>query len=498
MAQRKTKQNSLASRLNPLFLLDTQVVFPFWICLLFFIAYTILSVVRNSHFGSFGFDLGINNQVVWEYSHFQIPITTVDSLGLTSYVPKFAIHVELIYALLAPFYWIWSNANTLLFLQSLFVCISGIPIFLLAKKKGLNTWIQYALLLGYLTFYGVQNALWFDAHSASFASSFLAWFLYFMDGENLLWTTLFFFLAITSKENIAGITFLVSIVYYISTKRKSALYFAGASLLYLGVVFGIYFPHFVKGGYRFSNSDLFSNVNPINLFNTTGKQEIIFYSLAWFGFLALLNPLFLIPAIGDIASYFLLGTKVGGAQTLFEQYHITLAPLLAWATIYTISKRKWLNTKFIAVDLVICMIAFQYVLHLPLSYLSKSWFWTPPKSTTSIEKTIKLIPANASVVAQNNLVPALSQRKDIFVLWPVRKNFATNSPCGKTTCDWFSWSGNPTYLLIDTSKEWDTRHFLENPTNFINGISDLEKEGYIKKASRSDNTTLYLVVKKPL
>ena len=52
------------------------------ICLLFFIAYAVLSVVRHNHYGSFGYDLGINDQVVWEYSRLLPPISTI-GFGLT-------------------------------------------------------------------------------------------------------------------------------------------------------------------------------------------------------------------------------------------------------------------------------------------------------------------------------------------------------------------------------------------------------------------------------
>ena len=51
---------------------------PYIICFLFFVAYATLSIVRHNHYQSFGYDLGINDQLVWKYSTLQWPITTID------------------------------------------------------------------------------------------------------------------------------------------------------------------------------------------------------------------------------------------------------------------------------------------------------------------------------------------------------------------------------------------------------------------------------------
>jgi uncharacterized membrane protein len=163
-------------------------ILPYVLCLFFFLAYSTLSIVRHNHYQSFGFDLGINDQVVWEYSHFHAPITIIDHKVFSS---KLAVHVELIYAFLAPFYWLWSDPRMLLLLQAGFVCFSAIPIYLLAKRQKLHPTLQIALLVSYLLFYGVQNALWFDAHSATFAASFIAWFIYFLVSQKNKWAIFF-------------------------------------------------------------------------------------------------------------------------------------------------------------------------------------------------------------------------------------------------------------------------------------------------------------------
>lgn len=462
------------------------------LCFVFFIAYSILSLIRFWHLGAYGFDLGINDQVVWEYSHFKAPTTTIDAIP---FISKLNVHLEFIYLFISPFYLLWSSPQMLLLLQSFFVCVSGIPIYFICKRHNLHPLLCFVLASAYLSFYGVQNALWFDVHSVSFASSFIAWFLYFLDGDIILPTLVTLILAITSKENIAGITLLISIVYLFTERKGLALVVFFISLLYLFFAFFVFFPHFVTGGYRFQNTHgLLSDANPAYFFDTREKLQTIFYSVAWFGFLPLLSPLYIVPALGDLASYFILGKQLTAAQGLYMQYRITLAPLLVWSTVETISVLKKLNNKYCGLYLFICVCLSQYALHLPLSYLTKSWFWTEPASVSTISHILSAVPNNASIVAQNNIIPFISERDAIYTLWPEQKKFATNSPCGKAVCDWFHWTGNPIYLIVDTSPEWDSRHFLTDRNNFLSGLANMGKAGVIIEYKKNGTTVLYKII----
>lgn len=465
------------------------------LCLLFFIAYSILSVVRHNNYQSFGYDLGINNQVVWRYSQFQLPLTTSDPFP---YETKLVAHVELVYALIAPFYWLWSDARMLLILDAGFLCASGIAIYLLSKKKKLSNFLSLALLIAYLAFYGVQNAVWFDVHSASFAAAFLAWFLYFLESKNNKVALLFLILAITAKENIGLLTFLISSVYFLKRKSKVYIFFMIISLLYVLFIYLIYFPYLTPHPYLYQNTNgLFSNLNPVSLIDSQEKRDAIFYSFASFGFLPFLAPLSLLPILGDLATYFVLASDLKASHGIFMHYRVTLAPLLAWATINSLTRIKKLQTPYIALYIILSTLAVQYILHLPLSYLTKSWFWTQPDSVKDINTLKQTLNSDDSLVAQNNIIPHISQRDKIYTLYPEKKEFLTNSPCDEPMCDWFRWVGEPIYLFIDTSDNWDARHFLVNRENYIQGILNLEKAGVIKKYKQQGNAILYTIEKKP-
>lgn len=466
-----------------------------FICLIFFTAYSVLSIIRHLHYESFGYDLGINNQIVWRYSTFQPPITTVGPFPGSL---KLDTHVELVYAFITPFYWLWSSARMLLLVEAGFLVSGAIAMYLLARDRKLSVPISLSILFSYLTFYGLQNAMWFDVHSASFGAAFIAWMLYFLNKNSLIGTLLFFLLAITAKENIAFITLSLGLVYFISRRNRLSLLIMIASAVYLFFIFFIYFPFIVQKSYLYANhAGLLSNFNLWDMVNTQEKRITIFYSLFSFGFLTLLNPLLLIPVLADLGTYFIIGSDLTGAHGLFMHYRVTLTPLLAWGAIGTIAKYKLLQNKYVAIYIVLVAVFIQYSLHLPLSYLTKSWFWTEPSGVPSIAKLRDSFTPQDAIVAQNNLIPHISKRDKIYTLYPEKKTFTTDSPCGEPECDWFRWYGNPEYLFVDTSPEWDIRHFLANRPEYVRGLANIEKAGIVTRYRTEGNAVIYKVLRNP-
>lgn len=461
------------------------------IIFIFFLCYTTLSIVKHNHFLS-GYDLAIIDQVIWKYSQFKAPISTVVSFFDT---PLYYDHVELIFILIAPLYWVFDSPKTLLIFQTIAICSSAFPIFWLTKKYKLERTVSISIVVSYLSFFGFQFSVWSDAHSLLFGVSFITFFVYFLEVKNYKFASLFFILSIISKEDIALLTFLISFVHFLSIRSKWSFAFSLLSVIYLYIVFFIFFQNIVPGGYRFSGSGgLLSNTNPLSLFDTSEKRQTIFYSLAWFGFLPLLSPIRLLPFIGDLAHYFVIGsTSVQRAHGIFMHYRSSVSPLLAWATITAISKHKKLNKWYTGIYILLCAAFFQYYLHLPLSYMTKEWFWTTPSSVGDIKHVLEKLPEDASVATQVNIAPHISHRDKIYTLWPTTRDFDSNSPCGQKNCKWFRVGKTPEYIVVDTSNDWDVRHFLTSKEEFIETIKVLEKGNLIKEEFRSNNAVLYKV-----
>lgn len=464
------------------------------VCLLFFIAYLILGFIKHLHFET-GYDLAISNQLVYEYSRFHLATPTVSNY---SFVPGLWDHFELIYIFLSPFYWIFSNSETLILLQSLFIGLSGIPVFLLAQKHKLNNVVCYAILFSYFLFFGIQNALYSDVHSLTFAAAFLAFFIYFLDVQKKWQAVLFFFLAITCKEDIALLTFMISFVYLILRRKKFDFYLMLASIFYLFLMFAVWFPHFTLGYIYANPKGLFSDINLLNLFNTREKLQVIFDSFLSFGFLPILNPLLITPFLGDLAHYFIFGNEtVLSAQTIFLHYRVTDSILLIWPVIKIVSKYKKLNNKYFGIYILFFAALVTYTLHTPLTYLSKSWFWTTTSGVSSINKILSFVPNNAYIATQVNIAPHISNRQNLVLIYGDKKDFKNNTPCGKKICDWFKWVGNPKLLVVDSGTDWNIINLLANRPDFINALSNMEKTGYIKLNKKIGSSEIYSIQKKP-
>lgn len=464
------------------------------ICIIFSAAYSTLSLIRHSHFESYGYDLGINDQTVWRYSRFEPPISTIAPFPQRS---KLELHVELIYALISPIYWIWSTRRLLLIVAAVVMCSGGLAVYLLSKHRLKDELISFSLMISYLMFYGLQFAVWFDVHSTGFAAAFLTWFLYFIDSRKKWPAILFFFLAITSKENIALYTLVIALLYLIRRREKLIVFFAGFSVAYLLFIFYVFFPHIIHVSYLYQNHEgLTSNLNPLYLFNSNEKLTTLFYSFLSVGFIPLLNPLTIPLIITHFATFFVIASDLPGAQGLFGHYRVTLGPLLWWSTIITIATFKFFNKKYIALYIIVCAFAVQYSLHLPLSYLSKSWFWKASEPAKTINNVINTsLPPDASIASQNNITPHISHRDRIYTLYPVKKAFTKDSPCGKTVCNWLSWYDHPEFVIVDTSREWDIRHLLIDRPVYLDALKNVEKAGVLKRYKVEGSTILFRVVK---
>src|SRR3989344_8013371 len=109
--------------------LTKERIILYSICLAFFLSYLTLSVIKHNHYLS-GYDLAIMDHGIWQYSQFKIPIST-------SHVyfdkPILYDHIELIFILIAPIFWLINSVKVLLFLQAFSVAISGIAVYLISR-----------------------------------------------------------------------------------------------------------------------------------------------------------------------------------------------------------------------------------------------------------------------------------------------------------------------------------------------------------------------------
>lgn len=378
----------------------------------FGLLYSFFSIARHLRFESFGFDLGIYDQVIWLASR-GLPLFS----SLLDY-HAWGDHFTPTLVLLAPLYWLWESPLVLLFFQAFFAAFGAVPIYLLAQKKIKDQTLAFSLTLAYLLFFGLQNALAFDFHPIVLAATLLAWLFYLYEIKKWLffWLVLVLFLGL--QENFALTTTALGLYFFLQNKdykRGVIISLFGLSWFLLAVLIVIpyfrgepflYLPgHWEKLGWL---GVLESLVYPWS------KVQVMFFSFLAFGFLPLLAPVAWIILLEEFFQRF-VGSPSPNRWGLGFQYNAILAPILAVGAIAAISKYLP-HQKNLAGTLLLAGVVLTQVLANPsLNQLKQKEFYDF-STTRDIQSVLKMIPPEASVAATNNLVPHLSHRRQIILL----------------------------------------------------------------------------------
>jgi uncharacterized membrane protein len=145
---------------------------PWLIALAVFAAYLPISIYRYLRLDPTSWDLGIFTEYVKQYAHLHAPIVDIRAPGMD----LLGDHFHPIVALIAPFFWLFPSAVTLLVAQALLAAVSVVPVSRAAADK-LGTGAGRAIGAAYGFSWGLQQMVNFDVHEIAFAVPLLAFSL---------------------------------------------------------------------------------------------------------------------------------------------------------------------------------------------------------------------------------------------------------------------------------------------------------------------------------
>lgn len=459
-----------------------------WVLILS-VAYSTLSVVRHNHFQSGGFDLGLYDQAVWQYSKFIWPYNTVKD--------RFILgdHLTLTLPLLAPLFWIVNDVRALLVVQAVWVSASIIAVFLLTRHRKFSPFVALGIAFVYSLFYGLQYGLFFDFHPVLLATGLMPWMLYFLETKK---TKLFIISLVTlllTQENM-GLALTSLGFIYIWKKEYRKL---GVGFIFGGLVASLLaaktITFFSPTGFQYTPH---LDFNPIlfikDLFNAAEKQQVWLYTLSTFTFLPLLS-IGAVMAVGfDLAQYFTTGPDFARMWSPFMHHRAILIVYLFLGALDGLAflQKKRANVYLITFILIVSALIQQFIFHYPLNKLAKSDFWQTDQWTIDNEKMIATIPPDMKLATQQSLVPHLSHRKIIYIAWPRVHDFK-EKPCGQTSCWWLDTDSHAQYLLIDVHpNEWLTM-LLETPDHVNEALTDMDKLKKIALLRQVNDIRLYKI-----
>lgn len=448
------------------------------------IVFSVYSLLRYYSFRTVYFDLGLYTYSIERVLHGAEGLQTLilpSTPGHIGHVSPILVFVYLVYALL-PF------PPTLLVLQTILLSAAAWPLFKLAEillGRSDHAGIAAFTYLLYPALHGINR---FDFHVEAFIP-LLAFELLLVLVQGQYRAFLVTSLLLLLTHEFVSILFLwsglVLVLYHLYTKRDSfrgivsrrytwSILLMGAGFLVLaeGLNRWLTPSHAsVFGWLAITTSDYSSSASSIYtglLNNWPFKIRFWLLMLAPLLFLPLREWRWALPVVPWVAI-----TSIGSNTLLYDihsQYPTFVLPFLFFATLWALRRDRPLP--FVATTprrALILVLATTVVLASVFSVLSPANSWDgalasqenqayPPWVTVHDQATARilgLIPANASVLAQEELFTQVSNRREVALDWNASR------------------SGPPEYVAVDIGRFWYSTPVPPLPVSLENVVAGL-------------------------
>jgi uncharacterized membrane protein len=434
------------------------------------------AVLLHAAYQTHAEDLGIMDQALWNTtnSHGQLLHQTIcDTIGDTNClgdIPRTAIHFEPILFLVALFYAAVPSPLTPVVIQALVVASGALPAYWIASRRLGSALAGVVFAALYLAFPALQAPVVGDFHAVTLSAAIILFALYFMLSRNNWGLWIACLLAMTTKEEIPLLVVMIGLSVAVLQRRwRLGLALAGVAVAYLGLALLIIHLSSPIGHSSTASRYAYLGISPLQAAKFVLKHPVqivkqyllgpgrITYLrklLAPAGYLALLSPLTLLIAVPELAINMLSSDPLmysGGGQ-----YNAAIVPVIVVASIESVALlggvAAWIASQ-VPADLreqvrarlaralrtLPAAVSRQLSHPLPrivmagavllafglgvyeqrdrgLTPLTWGFHWPSVTTHDTLANTIvKMIPVAASVSAQSDLVPHVSQRRHIYL-----------------------------------------------------------------------------------
>ncbi len=387
-------------------------------------------------------DLGIMDQVLWNSAHghfwHQTICNSVSDLNCMGDVSRWAIHFEPLMVLLVPLYWLGAGPHVLQFIQVFGVALGALPAYWLGSRRLQHVGAGVLLALLYLTMPTLVSAVTYDFHMVTLAAPLLMFALYFLYARNTPGLIITCLLALGTKEQIALDVFMIGLAASVLQHRWRV----GAALMGLATGWALLALTVIHLASPLGASptamrygSLAATLQRLPLVVSDPQRRAYLVALwgntKWVGIfapwiVALAAPSILLNALSDnvnqysgrlqynadIAPFLVVAMLEGGLVLL-----ALMARLAAWLCA-TRAVRQFapLRVPLVAFSLPMVLSVNLAMLpeHVASLNLSLQMWPVPSAHTAEFYQVLRRIPPTASVSAQAEIVPHLSQRRAIY------------------------------------------------------------------------------------
>ncbi len=437
----------------------------------------IIGWFRHEGLQTRAFDLGIFDQALWNTVHGNLLLSSLkDNTCLLG------DHFSPFLLLLTPFYALWQDPRTLLFLQAAALALCIPALYSLTVKHLKDPRLALCFAFAFFLFYPERSALHEDFHPEVMAQPVLILAFLFMKERRWPAFAAALAVALSAKENFSGILFFFGLTLVFFEKQKVL----GSALVLFSVVYLFLMTHWVIpeiSGHAYLYSGFYKSAaqNPAGAFLRFLSPDSLSYTAKLFSPLLFLS-FFHFPTLLLTAPVLIQNLLSDNPVTRSFGYHYTagLSPFVFISAIYgcgvVLEKFPALKrrTSWLAAALVLSSLLRSG----PSEYY---YFYNSLKNgsvvTPAKRAALSQIPPDASVLTHNNWIPQVSRRKTVYQL-EYNPTPTKLEQAGKLKAD---------YLIFDKT-------FWEPKTkSFEDTLADFDGAGYEKLFSEGD----FVLYRKP-
>ena len=384
-----------------------------------------LAVYRHDSFRSHALDLGYLDQVAWNTAHGQFFANTVKSSTLSSY---FAGHFSPAIAIVSALFWLWDDVRAMLLLQAGLLVLAALPLYALFRDYG--KWLALAVLLAFLLNPWLHRANLQDFHTMLLATPLISLAVFGVLRQRYPLAVLSLLATLLIKEDMGLVLALFGL--YLLVFERGRAWPWGVVLLVVGpawlaAVTLLLIPSFATNGeYRIlTHRYAFLGGGPAEAIQTLLRDPLILAKqvfrqdkllalvqlLASMGFLPLLGGGLVLVALPLI---WYLQLSDDRALALLLQWHAATYLPVFFGAIYVGFRRLPVRGRTIATGLLLLASILAFFLDGSVLGLLREPGMEPERREV-VRSLMAQIPPEASVSAQDHLLPHLSHRREIYL-----------------------------------------------------------------------------------
>ena len=405
-----------------------QAWIAFGVAAIYFVLYTTLSILRHRSYHSFGFDLGLYDQVFWNSSQGRWFESTMTQAIATPH-SQLGDHFTPLYAAIFPVYFLYPHPETLLVVQTLAIAAGAWPVYLLAKLK-LPPGYAVAWVLVYFLSVPLAYINLYDFHETALAIAPLGFALYFLERGRRWAFVASLLVAFLVKEEMALVGAAFGLYAMLGRRDwRLGLGVLAGSIATFAVVVQVLIPYF-GGGRAFPYIAIrYANVggSPLGIIRTLFTdplriaREVAQAKKAYF-VIALFAPVLGLTVFAGWAALLVLPTLAYSLLSSYQpqfsfdsQYSAPLIPLIVGTSILGLARLPSRARPYIVALVVVSSLLFSWAYgDLPYSRKFDARLFQLQARYASFLPALDQVAPDARVSAENGFPSHLAERRYIY------------------------------------------------------------------------------------